>query len=297
MSAWPVGMMSADVSRPLPADGVLSLGGRDVHVIAQTVPGPLVIMLGGCGVPSYSWDDVVDLLPDCSVLRLDRPGLVRTPWPGVLPELSAEVQTLLELTERMEAPAVLVAHSMAGLHAEALVRRRPDLVAALLLVDSSVDWRARRPRSGRGWLRVARLTRGALAFPPLRRLASLGHRVLVAAQSRRRLADAGSPIATKIFRSRDALPSVIAEHAAYAQQVWDLARLRESIPWPGLPTVVLTAASGGLRRWVADQRRLAQLLGARQVVIDDSRHLVMLDRPDVVVDAIRSLLGREADRG
>jgi pimeloyl-ACP methyl ester carboxylesterase len=61
--------------------------------------------------------------------------------------------------------------------------------------------------------------------------------------------------------------------------------------------VVLTAASGGLRRWVADQRRLAQLLGARQVVIDDSRHLVMLDRPDVVVDAIRSLLGREADRG
>ena len=153
---------------------MLSLGGRDVHVVAQTVPGPLVIMLGGCGVPSYSWDDVVELLPDCSVLRLDRPGLVRTPWPGVLPELSAEVQTLVELIERMEAPAVLVAHSMAGLHAEALARRRPDLVAALLLVDSSVDggpagrdqgaagfgwrgWLAERSRSRRcgGWLRWA----------------------------------------------------------------------------------------------------------------------------------------------
>ena len=104
-------------------------------------------------------------------------------------------------------------------------------------------------------------------------------------------------MATTIFRSRDAVPSVIAEHAAYAQQVWDLARLRESFPWPDIPTVVLTAAGEGVPRWVADQRRLARLLRARQVVIDDSRHLIMLDRPDAVVDAIRSLLGSEADRG
>ena len=295
MSVWPVCMMSAEVSRPLPADGVLSLGGRQVHVVAQTVPGPLVIMLGGCGVPSYAFDDVAELLPDCSILRLDRPGLVRTSWPGVLPELSAEVETLVELIERMEAPAVVVAHSMAGLHAEALARRRPDLVAALLLADSSVDWRDRRPGSRRGWLRAAKLARTVLVLPPLRALGSLGNRVMVAAQSGHRLADAGSPMATRIFRSRDAVPSVIAEHAAYPQQVWDLARLRESIPWPGIPTVVLTAAGDGLPRWVADQRRLAQLLQARQVVIDDSRHLIMLDRPDVVADAIRSLLGSETD--
>ena len=290
-------MTSPEVSRPLPADGAVILGGREVHVVTQTVPGPLVIMLGGCGVPSYTWDDVAELLPDCSILRLDRPGLVRTPWPGVLPELSAEVETLVDLIERMEAPAVLVAHSMAGLHAEALARRRPDLVAALVLVDSSVEWRDRRPGSGRGWLRVTRLVRGAFALPPVRVLGSLGNRVMVAAQSNRRLTDAGSPLATTIFRSRDAVPSVIAEGAAYAQQVWDLARLRESNPWPGIPTVVLTAAGDGGSRWVADQRRLADLLEARQVVIDDSRHLIMLDRPDVVVDAIRSLLGSEADHG
>ena len=222
---------------------------------------------------------------------------MRTPWPGVLPELSAEVETLVELIERMEVPAVLVAHSIAGLHAEALARRRPDLVAALVLADSSVDWRARRPGSGRGWLRAAKLARGALALPPLRALGSLGNRVMVAAQSHRRLTDAGSPMATTIFRSRDAVPSVIAEHAAYAQQVWDLARLRESFPWPDIPTVVLTAAGDGGPSWVADQRRLARLLRARQVVIDDSRHLIMLDRPDAVVDAIRSLLGSEADDG
>jgi pimeloyl-ACP methyl ester carboxylesterase len=192
---------------------------------------------------------------------------------------------------------VIVAHSMAGLHAEALARRRPDLVAALVLADSSVEWRDRRPGSGRGGLRAARLARGALAFPPLRALGSLGNRVMVARQSHRRLTEGGSPLAATIFRSRDAVPSVIAEHTAYAQQAWDLARLRESNPWPGIPTVVLTAAGDGGSRWVADQRRLADLLQARQVVIGDSRHLIMLDRPDAVVDAIRSILGSEADHG
>ena len=64
MSVWPACVTSAEIDRPLPADGVLSLGGRLVHVVAQSGPGPLVIMLGGCGVPSYAWDDVVELLPD-----------------------------------------------------------------------------------------------------------------------------------------------------------------------------------------------------------------------------------------
>ena len=213
------------------------------------------------------------------------------------PELSAEVETLVDLIERAQTPAVLVAHSLAGLHAEALARRRPDLVAALVLADSSVDWRSRRPRSGRGWLWAAKLVRGAFAWPPVRVLGSLGNRVMVAAQSGRRFADAGSPVATSTFRSRDAVPSVIAEGAAYAQQVWDLARLRVSNPWPEIPTVVLTAAGGGGSRWVAHQQRLADLLQARHVVIDDSRHLIMLDRPDVVVGAVRSLLESEADHG
>ena len=46
--------------------------------------------------------------------------------------------------------------------------------------------------------------------------------------------------------------------------------------------------------WVRKQRVLADRVGARQVVVDDSRHLMMVDRPDLVADAVRALL-REPD--
>ena len=34
---------------------------------------------------------------------------------------------------------------------------------------------------------------------------------------------------------------------------------------------------------------LARLLKGRQVVVEDSRHLIMLDRPDLVAEAVRAL--------
>jgi pimeloyl-ACP methyl ester carboxylesterase len=58
---------------------------------------------------------------------------------------------------------------------------------------------------------------------------------------------------------------------------------------------VLTAAAGRGPRWIAKQAQLAALLNARQVVVDDSRHLMMIDRPDVVATAVRALRGGNDD--
>jgi pimeloyl-ACP methyl ester carboxylesterase len=277
----------------LPADGTAQLGGVAVHLVTQPGLSRPVVLLGGCGVPSYSWDEVVELLADCWVVRLDRPGLVRTPWPGTLPELSTEVATLADLGAQLGEPMVLVAHSMAGLHVEALARQYPELVAALVLVDGSVTWSPKRPPADTAWLRVAQGVRRAMRLSPLRPLGSLTDRVLVATQSNRRLSDELSPVAKAIFRDPDAVASVVAEQAAYAKQVWALAELRRTTSWPAPPTVVLTAAGDGGPRWVADQARLARLLAARHVVRDDSRHLMMIDRPEVVADAIRAVLGED----
>ena len=242
----------------MPADGQVNhtatLGGRVVHLVSQQGAGPPILLLSGCAVPSYDWDLVAELLPDLALLRLDRPGLLGSPWPGLLPRLADEVATLEALLVTV-GPAVVVAHSMAGFHAEALGRKRPDLVAGLVLADGSVEWASRRPRHRRGWLWLATFVRRAM------------------------------------------VANVLAEQAAYAEQAWDLAQLRESSRWPAIPTIVLSAAAGRGARWIADQACLATLLNARQIVVADSRHLIMIDRPDVVAEAVRALRGTEDDHG
>lgn len=283
--------MSAEPGPALPAgSSVLELGGRLVHLAVTPGASPPVLLLGGCGVPSYVWDGVADRLSERTVIRLDRPGLVDTPWPGRLPQLDEEVATLAALVERVGGPVVAVAHSMAGLHAEALARQRPTALSGLVLVDGSVEWSPRPPRLSQAWLPVARGVRGLMRVPSLRGVGPVADRALVANQSRRRrIFDPVSDQAKATYRRGDTVASVVAEQGAYGQQVVDLARLRTSTPWPGTPTVVLTATADGGPSWVADQRRLAELLGGRQVVLDDSRHLIMIDRPDSVVGAIRSL--------
>lgn len=269
------------------------LGGRTVHWVHQTGTQPAVLFLGGCGVPFYAWDDVVSQLHDLEMVRLDRPGLAGTRWPGVLPQLRDEVATCRELIQRLGGPAIVVGHSMGGLHAEALARQHPELVAGLLLLDSSFEMTPRRPLGGRGWLLAAKAVRASMRLRPLRSLGPLADRALVALQSRRRrMLDSTPAWQQEVYAEPDAAASVVAEQAAYGSQVWDLARLRARLPMPGCPVLVLTAAADENESWVRKQAALADLVGGRQIVVDDSRHLIMIDRPELVADAVRALRGQ-----
>ena len=155
-------------------DGVRRLAGLDVRVRVQG-SGPPVLLLGGCGVPAELWAPVVERLPGATVVRLERAGGGGTRWPGRLPDLAGEVAVLAALLAELDGPAVVAAHSMAGPHAEALTRLHPDLVARLVLVDSSVARDRPRPHPavvGAGWLALARLARRLLRLAPARRLAA-----------------------------------------------------------------------------------------------------------------------------
>lgn len=274
---------------------VTDLGGRSVHLLVQAGNGPPVVLLGGCAVPSYAFREVLHRLPGRWAVALDRPGMVQTPWPGTLPSLAEEVATLADLLQRLGEPAVLVAHSMAGPHAEAVIREHPGTVRGLVLIDASVETDPRRPAPGGPWLAVSRAVRRATVLPPLAMLGSFVERLMVSGQSTRHgLGEAKPDLVREIYRRPDTLAAVVAEQAAYAGQLWDLqARLRSG-PWPGTPSVVLTAGDGASARWVADQRRLAERVGGRQVLVEGSRHLMMVDRPDVVVDAVTALSGPSA---
>ena len=69
-------------------------------------------------------------------------------------------------------------------------------------------------------------------------------------------------------------------------------RLRERRPFPHIPLVVVTALGdvddpGGKRDWAEGHERLARMspLGSR-IELPDALHMVPLDRPDVVADAV-----------
>jgi pimeloyl-ACP methyl ester carboxylesterase len=273
------------------------LGGRRVRITVEPGEGPPLILIAGCGMPSYAWDPVARLLTGHELVRLDRPGMGGTPWPGNLPTLDEEVATLSGLAE--EHPSgVFVAHSMASFHAEATIRRRPDLVAGLVLIDGSAEPAPRAPVGERAWLTVARGAERAARMPALAALGPIADRITVTAQSHRRLLDEMDPRSLSTYSSSDAVASVIAESAAYRRQARDLLRARLDDHWPvGLPVEVVTAAGAGGTRAIQAQRDLARLLGGRQTVLSDSRHLVMLDEPQAIADAVRRVLDAVGGQG
>lgn len=272
-----------------PRGQVSRFGGREVHWRLREGRGPTVVLMAGCGLAMEFWADVAAGLDGRRVLAFDRPGMGGTRWPGHLPRLDEEVATLAELLEAHgEGPAVLVAHSMAAFHAEAIARTRIDLVAALVLVDPSVEWYAADPgHSSRGWARGM----GVLARSGLGRPLALGWRLGTYLQSYREWSRLGRGRLDAIYRDADSWEMATAESFGYERQAWDLQELRARHPWHGLPVTVLSAADASAGREVADQARLCRLLDGRQLVVEGSRHLMMLDRPDAVVAAVRGVGG------
>ena len=278
-----------------PGSHVTELGGRLVHL--EVVSGPAddlgtpILLVPGCAVPSYAFRPVHTAMPGRWFVALDRPGMIETPWPGRLPTLAEEVATLLELCEAVGQPPVVVAHSMAGPHVEALVRQHPGSVRGLVLLDASIEIDAKPAPAAldRAWLAASKVALEGSRLPPFAVAASLSTRVAVWSQSHRLPIDYDRPPGSEdLFRRPDTLASLVAEQAAYADQLADLETLLETTTWPGTPSVVLTAGTRG--SWVRKQRVLAHRTGGRQVEVGKSRHLMMVDRPDVVADAVLGLL-------
>lgn len=276
--------MSSSVTLPGTVGMTETVAGRSVRVHRQLREGPLVLLTGGCGVSATYWRDVVQLLPDVNLLVLDRPGL-GTPWPGTVPTLAEEVATLAGLTD---VPALLVAHSMAAFHAEAFAREYPDRVRGLVLVDGSVEWPTRRPRPA--GTRTATVIHRLTSSAPMHSFGAFVHRWGASFQSMQ----SGQVLHHDQFRlaydEPSALAMGIAEFVGYRMQAWDLGEIRRRLEFPDVPVTVLTASHSGEHDWLTRQRRLAEYLRGTMLVADRCKHLMMVDQPDVIAQAVRAQL-------
>ena len=242
------------------------------------------IVLPGLAETPEEFGRVVELLPGQDVRVVD-------PWRTPITSDVDELRTATGVPPGAEIG--LIGHSIGGLAALRWALTRPLEVTRLVLVDTSLTsetgWRRLYPgtagdRAVRAYLRLlGRIGAPQLLGPTVRRLivgigSMTNHDLLSKATARRRY---GSALSWLLFWDE------LASSWELAAEVGKLvAGPVGEIP----PTTLLVATGGSSRftasRWLAGQRRLADVLGGTVKVLPDSAHLVHLDRPDAIAAAV-----------
>jgi pimeloyl-ACP methyl ester carboxylesterase len=293
-----------------PAPGrLVAVGDTPLHIDCRGSGGPIVVLEAGLMSGSSGWLLVHDALAaEGRVCAYDRPGLDWSPPAGPTPEADAVAARLRALLEAAGEPApyLIVGMSAGGVYVREFARQFPELLAGMVLVDSSHEEQGvrlpdtgeiaafQRVLDGCAWVQplgIVRLT-GAVdaairlfgisaeaakqhpeGLERLRANMSQSHAcATMADESRtftRELADGGRP------PNIGALPLIV------LSQDPDL-----PLPPEGDPDLIREHR----RVWVDLQQELVALSseGERRVAAG-SGHVIQLDRPDMVIEAITGM--------
>lgn len=264
---------------------------------------PTVILTPGAAGGAYDWDLVVPLLPTrYRVWCLERPVLDgrdsrsrASSLAGFTGHAATGLPTLREEAERLAAAAdqrggaIVVAHSMSALHAEAMGRLHPHSLRGLVLVDPSYGTVPRSPRrkSGIGEALSRRAAPFLTSVVPA--LWTIGARF----QTSHALPPSVRAAARARFRSPAMITAAWQEYLAFDSMLRDLFTLREETTFPSVPVWILTA-TGGMPTgkavlWMNYHERLVESLAARQRLLPGSRHYVAWDHPQLVARTIETV--------
>jgi pimeloyl-ACP methyl ester carboxylesterase len=297
-----------------PRGRMIDIGGRSIHLDCRGTGSPTVVFESGLDISgSLDWDLVHDQIATTTrACAYDRAGIM---WSdpksshqngdAVAEDLHA---TLAASGEK--GPFVLVGHSMGGPYATIYTKKHPGQVAGLVLVDAShpdqeqrfsvalkepmaTAEESRAPASQRipadhlAWTGVGRLmpattvTGGDTAFP-------------------------ADMVAKALAYLPTSASAALDERDAVRETVKQAGTFRD---FGDRPMVILCAgrpasdkdlkASGQTRKYADTQQSVWQALHVeesswstrgRLVLVPDSRHYIQIDRPDVVIAAVRDVV-------
>ena len=298
--AWPPATAAApprqDLMARLP-------DGRRLHIECSGQGSPTVVLESGFGATADAWFKVQpELARDTRACAYDRAGYASSD-PGPAPRDGAAIAKDLDdglRAARIAGPLVLVGHSAGALYVQAFAARRPQDVAGMVLVDPSVAYQDQR---------FADFGPGAGSVAPLRARAATCAAFLEGSLS---LEDAAER--DRCTQSAPHGPGTVGPLAFWRTEVAELDSLwgLTSAETPtgaatlgALPLVVLTAGgakaseppSAAAMRWTYLHQEVAQrsTIGAQRAV-EGASHLIMIDRPDAVIAAVREVIAEGGRR-
>ena len=248
--------------------------------------GDVVLLVHGLGGSAENWVEVVpELVRRHRVIAIDLPGhagsaaLARG---ATMDDFAAATAAVLEAEG--VGSAVVAGHSLGGLVALRLARTRPDLVRGLLLVAPAGIATTSRV--------VEALVVAAAAIRPGRVVARFRHRWADRVWYRRAVFRpwfVSDPVALTP-RATHGLLSAQARHTdtKVAGRAMIADDPRQDLPDIGCPVVVLWGARDA-QLPLGDAFEYARRLRAELRLVADCGHLVIVERPHAVIDALAEL--------
>lgn len=277
---------------PMPGQRV-DIGGLKMHIDCNGEGGPTVILDSGLGDTYISWRKVQPQIAKfVRVCSYDRAGLGysdSSSRPRTSKDIAEELHALLQATA-IAPPYILVGHSMGGFDVRLYASLYRNEVAGMVLVDASHPEQEKRlPPELKtlegSWMREAEFMEYTMPFGIPRLLG---------------LCD-DDPVARAAECNRHTAREGVAEMRAFAESA---AQTAATAPLGDMPLAVLShdpekpsadlpadLAKSTNEAWEKMQEELAHLsTHGTRTIARNSAHYIQLDRPDVVVDAIRNIV-------
>ncbi|HEX5473598.1 MAG TPA: alpha/beta hydrolase [Vicinamibacterales bacterium] len=304
--------------RTSPSPGrLVEVGGHRLHLDCRGTGAPPVVFDAALGASSLSWAYVHPAVAAfTTACTYDRAGFGWSdagPLPRTAGRIVEELHALLAAA-RVEPPHVLVGHSFGGLVVRLYAARYPSDVGGLVLLDPAYpeDWIEPTPALAALVAKGVRLCRygehaARLRIPDLVvLLARLGAlrlaRSVAVAASRGDLSRTETEVIAPLRKLPPELQALAIRpwtqrrfYQALGSQIEAVGASSAELPrdqsFGDLPMIVVSGARNSDAGQLSRQQRLAARSSrGRHVVAQGSGHWIPLDRPDVVVEAIREVV-------
>ncbi|WAH40292.1 alpha/beta hydrolase [Alicyclobacillus fastidiosus] len=282
--------MRSELRHFTPPGQLIDIGSRKMHAIVSGKGSCTVILESGMGGCAVEWCLVQpEVSKFATVVSYDRAGFgwsVQGRKTATCRDYNNDLRRMLQ-SIGLQPPYVLVGHSFGGMNMQLFASEYPNEVSGLILVDSThhdryvpESWNEARRLQYNEALKQYRL--GYLLSPlgvPRKKRMHIG--------TRRLPPDQQQAVTALGYRSNSfqAVYQEFLDSIESGMQLKSMNGLRTDLP------VIVISAGKQDDDWKRQQEGLKGLTkNTKQIVVEDSPHAIHIQRPDVIIGAIKKLI-------